>query len=89
MCVCVCVRACLCVCACACVRVCVCACVCACVRVDEMNLKYALRSHVHFRQFIPYYSSAIHKHTHTCILKRFEESKPTVLKVDIAQTFDD
>ena len=23
-------------------------------------------------QFIPYYASAIHRHTHTCILKPFE-----------------
>ena len=33
-------------------------------------------------QFIPYYASAIHKHTHTRILKPFEDSKPTGLKVD-------
>ena len=36
-------------------------------------------------QFIPYYASAIHKHTwHTRILKPFENSKPTGLKLDIA-----
>ena len=35
--------------------------------------------------FIPYYASAIHKHTHTCILKPFEDSEPTGLKVDIAE----
>ena len=33
-------------------------------------------------QFILYYASAIHKHTH--IFKPFEDSKPTGLKVDIA-----
>jgi len=31
-----------------------------------------------------YYASAIHKHKHTRILKPFEDSKPTGLKVDIA-----
>ena len=35
-------------------------------------------------QFIPYYASAIHAHTHTRILKPFEDSEPTGLKVDIA-----
>ena len=37
-------------------------------------------------QFIPYYASAIHKHTHTHILKPFEDGEPTGLKVDIATT---
>ena len=37
-------------------------------------------------QFIPYYASAIHKHTHTRILKLFEDSEPTRLKVDVART---
>ena len=37
-------------------------------------------------QFIPYYASAIHKHTHTRILKPFEDSEPTVLKVDTASS---
>ena len=36
-------------------------------------------------QFIPYYASAIHKHTHTPILKPSEDSEPTGLKVDIAE----
>ena len=35
-------------------------------------------------QFIPYYAIALHKHTYTCILKPFEDSEPTGLKVDIA-----
>ena len=35
-------------------------------------------------QFIPYYASAIHKHTHTPILKPSEDSEPTGLKVDFA-----
>ena len=34
--------------------------------------------------FIPYYARAIHKHWHTRILKPFEDSLPTGLKVDIA-----
>ena len=37
-------------------------------------------------QFIPYYASAIHKHTYTPILKPSEDSEPTGLKVDIAHT---
>ena len=35
-------------------------------------------------QFIPCYASAINKHTHTPILKPFEDSEPTGLKVDTA-----
>ena len=37
-------------------------------------------------QFIPYYASAIHKHTHTLVLKPFGDSEPTGLKVDIADS---
>ena len=37
-------------------------------------------------QFISYYVSAIHKHTHTRILKPFEDSEPMGLKVDIASS---
>ena len=37
-------------------------------------------------QFIPCYASAIHKHTHTRILKPFEDSLPTGLKAGIAYT---
>ena len=36
------------------------------------------------KQFIPYYASIIHKHTHTHIFIPFEDSEPTGLKVDIA-----
>ena len=36
-------------------------------------------------QFIPYYASAVHKHVHTRILKPFENSEPTGLKVDVAE----
>ena len=36
-------------------------------------------------QFIPFYATAIHKHTHTPILKPSEDSEPTGLKVDIAE----
>ena len=35
-------------------------------------------------QFIPCYAGAIHKHPHTRILKPFEDSEPTGLKVDTA-----
>ena len=45
-----------------------------CVCVDGMNLKYAQRWHIHIYQFIPYMR----------ILKPFEDSKLTGLKVDIA-----
>ena len=38
-------------------------------------------------EFIPYYASAIHKYTHTCIHKPFEDSEPTGLKVDVAGRF--
>ena len=33
--------------------------------------------------FIPYYASAIHKHSHTYIIKPFVDSEPMGLKVDI------
>ena len=59
-----------------------CVCVCVCVCVDVMNLKYALCWYITY-QFIPCYANAIHK-PHTRILKPFEDSKPTGLKVDIA-----
>ena len=48
-----------------------------CVCVYRMNLKYALHWHIHIDQFIPY----------TRILKPFEDSEPTGLKVDIAMGF--
>ena len=35
-------------------------------------------------RFIPCYASAIHKHRSTRILKPFEDSEPTGLKVDTA-----
>ena len=38
-------------------------------------------------QFIPYYAIAIHKHTHTHILKPFEDSELMGLKVNLAQFF--
>ena len=38
-------------------------------------------------QFIPYYASAIHKYTHTRIVKPFEDGDPTGLKVDIAEFY--
>ena len=53
--------------------------------MDGMNLKCALRWHIHiiissFRAM----QVLRHKHTHTRILKPFENSEPTGLKVDIA-----
>ena len=71
---------CVCVSMCVCVRVCVCVCVC----VDGMNLKDALCWQIRM-SVIPYYATAIHKHTHTRILKPFENSELTGLKVDIAK----
>ena len=60
-------------------HVCVCAtvCVCVCGR-NELNV-YARLAYPHISSF-----HAIHKHTHTRILKPFEDSEPTGLKVDIA-----
>ena len=73
-----------CVCVCVCVGMCVCVgggggyvCVCY-VCVDGMNLKYALRWHIHISVH------SVLKHTLTRILKPFEDSEPTGLKVDIA-----
>ena len=54
---------------------------CVCVHVDGMNLKYALRWHIHIYQFILCYA-VLYTSTHT--LKPFEASKPTGLKVDPA-----
>ena len=54
-----------------------------CVCVDGMNLKYAVGWPVHVSvHSVP--CQCIHMHTHTHILKTFENSKPTGLKVDIA-----
>ena len=39
---------------------------CVCVCVDGINLKYALRWHIHLHQFILCYASAVHKHTFFC-----------------------
>ena len=57
---------------------------CVCVCVDGMNLKYALRWRIHISHyhFIPYHASAIHN-TGTRILKPFEDSELTGLKVDV------
>ena len=95
VCVGVCVRVCVrararvCACVCACVRawvcvggwVCVRACVRACVRVDGMNLKYALRWHIHIsvHSVLCQYDT----HTHASSNHYFEDSEPTGLKVDI------
>ena len=47
---------------CGCVCVCVCARARACVR-NGLEVVH-LRWHIHMYQFIPYYASAIHAHTH-------------------------
>ena len=59
--------------------------VCVCVWTEwTWSMHYA---GISTYQFIPYYASAIHKHTHTRILKplTFEDSEPTGLRVDTAQ----
>ena len=74
VCVCVSVRVCLCVC------VCVCVCVCAHAHVcgwNELNVYAGISAY----QFILYYTQA---RTHTRILKPYEDSKLTGVKVNIA-----
>ena len=39
-------------------------------------------------QFLPYYASAIHKHTRTCIFKLFEDSEPTGAKSGYCHAFE-
>ena len=57
-------------------------CVCVCVWTEwTWSMHYV---GISTYQFIPYYASAIHKHTHTPIPKPSEDSEPTGLKVDIA-----
>ena len=82
-CVCVCLRACVHARACVCVSVCVCVCVCVCLCVRERNELnvYTTLAYSRISSF-----RAIHKHTHTRILIPSENSEPTGLKVDIAQT---
>ena len=60
--------------------VCVCVHVCVCAEWTWSMHYIGISTY----QFIPYYASVIHKHTHTCILKPFEDSELTGLKVDIA-----
>ena len=55
---------------------CVCVCVCVCVMNVYTTLAYSRISSF----------CAIHKHTHTRILKPFEDSEPTGLTVDTAGT---
>ena len=57
-------------------------CVCVCVRIERTWSMHNVSISTY--QFIPYYASATRKHTHTRILKPFEDSEPTGLKVDIA-----
>ena len=62
-------------------NVCVCVCVCVCVWTEwTWSMQYI---GIPTYQFIPHYASAIHKHTR--ILKPFEDSELTGLKVDTAQ----
>ena len=79
--VCVSVRACMqtrvCVCVPQCVCMCECALACVCGR-NELNV-YTMLAYPRISSFC-----VIHKHTHTRILKPFEDSEPTGLKVDIA-----
>ena len=65
------------------VNVCVCVCVsvCVCVCVNGMNLTYILFWHIHISVHSVLYTS-------TCILKPFEDSEPTGLKVDIASLYN-
>ena len=58
-----------------CVHVCVCG-------WNELNI-YSTLAYPHIYQFILCYTQA-HTHTHTRILKPFEDSEPTGLKVDTA-----
>ena len=78
---------CVCVCVCACVRACVCCvCICVCVVcacVYGMNLKYTLCWHIHIS--VP--TVLCQLVLYTCILKPFEDSEPTGLKVDIVETY--
>ena len=57
-----------------CVCVCVCVCVCGWNELEVCTTLAYIYISVH----------SVHKHTHTCILKPFEDSEPTGLKVDIA-----
>ena len=59
-------------------------CVCVCVCVDGMNLKYALRFHIHI--IISSFRAMLVLYTSTRIHKPFADSEPTGLKVDIAET---
>ena len=61
-----------------------CVCVCVCVCVDEMNMKYALLWYIHRSVHSVLCQCYTHKHMHTRILKPFEDSEPTGLKVDLA-----
>ena len=57
---------------------------CVCVCMDKMNLKYALRWHIHISVHSVLCQCYTHKRTHTRIFKPFEDSEPTGLKVDTA-----
>ena len=63
----------------ACVRACVCVCVCGRNEPEVCTmLAYPHMSSFHVMPVLT------HKHTHTRILKPFDDSEPTGLKVDIA-----
>ena len=64
-----------------CYSMCVCVCVCVCMHVcerDELNV-YTMLAYPRISSFC-----AIHKQVRTRILKQFEDSELTGLKVDIA-----
>ena len=68
------------------ISVCVCVCVCA----WRVYMEWTWSVHyigISTYQFIPYYAIAVHKHSHTRILKPFEDSEPLGLKVKIASFF--
>ena len=79
-CACVCVLAWVHACVCVCDSVCVCVCVCVC-GWNQLNV-YTTLAYPHISSF-----SAIHKHTHTRILKPFEDCEQTGLKVNIANYY--
>ena len=78
------VRVCMCVCARMHVYVHTCVHACMCVRVYGMNLKYAVRWHIHI--IISSFRTMPVLYTHTRILRSFEDSELAGLKVDIALT---
>ena len=86
-CMCACVRACLRVCVCVCVRVCgVCACMCVhMLAQNELQRICTTLAYPHISVHAIQCQSYKQVHIHTHILKPFEDSEPTGLKVDTAK----